>query len=658
MPYILELLRVGNSEDSFHMALKIIRSKIYIFFAAASLSFLSHTSNTFAISAPSESDMPQSIEVNGKVISLHDIETPIIESNQTFLDGSKIYVENCTLCHGDLLDGKGLYSKSFFPPPANFLNPKSILSKPKLYAFWRIMKGGPGLPKKHEPWNSAMPAWEGVLSEDKAWKVIHFIYKRSKELSNYTVQSIAIPSVETGRQVYAQNCSICHGENGNGKGIGAKISSPFPRNFTKGHIKIRSTPFGKIPTDKDLFDAITEGSTGTTMPSWKHLSENDRKSLVLYIKTLSKKFAKFVKKGKTHKLITIPDPPKFSLESLKRGKTLFTQNCSACHGVKGRSDGASTKKIVSISTDAIWPRNLSKPWKFRRGDKRKDIFLTLRTGLSLTAMPRFSSRIFKDQQIWDLVHYVQTLSLSQKPQTLFTFKAKKINGSLPNGPLDPVWETISSNFYPLGGQIIQSKKIKYPIVDNVIVKAIYNDKEISFYLHWDDPTVDPILKKLINVEESPPPPLPSHLQVSEPKENELLEKLEPQEFPDSIAIQFPSSIGGDNGKPYFLNGDKEHPVNLWKWSSYPMKALEITAKGIDNLNVQEQSSQTLTSKAIFKYGRYFLTMNRSLTTLDTKIDIQFQSGQTIPIAFNIWNGSAGETGSKKVISSWFNLELE
>jgi DMSO reductase family type II enzyme heme b subunit len=89
-----------------------------------------------------------------------------------------------------------------------------------------------------------------------------------------------------------------------------------------------------------------------------------------------------------------------------------------------------------------------------------------------------------------------------------------------------------------------------------------------------------------------------------------------------------------------------------------MKALEITAKGIDNLNVQEQSSQTLTSKAIFKYGRYFLTMNRSLTTLDTKIDIQFQSGQTIPIAFNIWNGSAGETGSKKVISSWFNLELE
>jgi hypothetical protein len=51
-------------------------------------------------------------------------------------------------------------------------------------------------------------------------------------------------------------------------------------------------------------------------------------------------------------------------------------------------------------------------------------------------------------------------------------------------------------------------------------------------------------------------------------------------------------------------------------------------------------------------------MKRPLTTPDTKIDIQLQPGQTIPIAFNLWNGSAGETGSKKVISSWFDMILE
>jgi len=51
-------------------------------------------------------------------------------------------------------------------------------------------------------------------------------------------------------------------------------------------------------------------------------------------------------------------------------------------------------------------------------------------------------------------------------------------------------------------------------------------------------------------------------------------------------------------------------------------------------------------------------VKRPLTTSDAKVDIQLRSGQTIPIAFNIWNGSAGETGSKKVISSWFDMILE
>jgi cbb3-type cytochrome c oxidase subunit III len=638
------------------MALEIIRSKIYIFLAAASLSFL-HTSNTFAFGAPSESDMPQSIKVNGKNISLQNLTSPIAGSSQTLRDGASIYTKNCILCHGDLLDGKGLYGESFYPSPANFLLTQSILSKPKSYSYWRIMKGGPGLPRKFEPWNSAMPSWEGVLTEEQIWKVIHFIYEKSKELSSAKNQEVSTPSIENGEKVYYKNCSICHGEKGAGDGPGAKVSSPFPRNFKKGHIKLRSTPFGKIPTDKDLFEAITKGSTGTTMPSWKHLSENDRHSLVLYLKSLSKKFAKFVKKGKKHKIAVIPDPPKFTLASLDRGKDLFIQNCSGCHGVRGRSDGVSTKKIVNIPTDAIWPRNLSKPWKFRRGDKRKQIFKTLRTGLSLTSMPRFSPRIFKDEKIWDLVHYVQTLSPSQKPEIPLFLNVKKIDGELPDAPNDPVWKTLDSNFYPLGGQIIQPEKVIYPIIDNIIVKAVHNGQDIAFYLHWDDPTVDPILKKSTAVVESPAPPLPAHLQTNEPEEQQK-EELKPQEFPDSIAIQFPNYVGDGNERPYFLNGDSEHPVNLWKWSSHPMKALELTATGIDKIDIQKNNSQNLTSKASFKYGRYFLVMKRPLTTSDPKIDIQFQPGQNIPIAFNIWNGSAGETGSKKVISSWFDMVLE
>ncbi len=635
-----------------------IRAKTYFFIAVFCLKLLLETPSILAFNEPSAPDMPFSVQVNGKNISLQNLNPSVPQSEQAILEGSKLYIKNCALCHGDLLDGNGLFSEAFKPPPANFLHPKSILSKSKAYAYWRIIKGGIGLPKKFKPWNSAMPAWEGVLTEDEIWKVIHFIFNKSKKFSTGLNQNSSEPSIETGKKIYFENCSVCHGDSGSGDGPGAKISSPFSRNFTKGHIKIRSTPFGKIPTDKDLFDAITKGSTGTTMPSWKYLSENDRKSLVLYLKTLSKKFARFVKKGKKHKVVIVPDPPNFTLESIQRGEKLFIQNCSACHGVKGRSDGASTKKIVSIITDAIWPRNLTQSWKFRRGDKRKDIFLTLRTGLSLSSMPRFSPRIFKDEQIWDLVHYVQTLSPPQKPETPETFKAKKVQGPLPSDPHDPIWKTVNSNFFPLGGQIIQPKKALYPIIKNIIVKAINNEKEISFYLHWDDPTVDPILKKSTTVQESPAPPLPEHLQINEPEEEIKPEEPEPQEYPDSVAIQFPVSTGNSDEKPYFLNGDSKHPVNLWKWSSNPMKALEMNARGIDEINVQKNSSQNLASKATFKYGRYFLIMKRPLTTTDLENDIQFSPGQAIPIAFNVWNGSAGETGSQKVISSWFNLEIK
>ena len=634
------------------MASKLFSTK---FFFLSIIFSLLQASNTNGFTGPSESDMPSIMQLEGKAIALQNLKNPIKKSEQILLEGSKIYITNCALCHGDLLDGKGLYGQSFNPPSANFLHPKSILSKPQSYSFWRIIKGGGGMPESYNPWDSAMPAWGKVLKEDEVWKVIHYIYSKAEEILKPSVQNVSNPSIENGQKLYADNCSICHGDDGEGDGAGAKISSPFPRNFIKGHIKFRSTPFGKIPTDEDLFKAITNGSNGTTMPSWKHLSENDRHSLVLYLKSLSKKFSRFVKKRKTHKIVVVPEPPNFTLESLKRGEKLFLQNCSACHGIKGRSDGTSTKKIVSIETDSIWPRNLSKPWKFRRGDTRKNIFLTLRTGLSLSAMPMFSSRIFKDEQIWDLVHYVQTLAPSQKPTTNPILKVKKIDGDLPENPKDSLWKTIDSNFYPLGGQIIESKKVIYPIIDDVVVKALHNNQEIAFYLHWDDPTVDPILKNIISVKESPPPPLPKHLQVEEPQEVGIEEQPKPQKFPDSIAIQFPISVADDSQKPYFLNGDAKHPVNLWKWNSHPMKALEINATGINNQKIQKK--QNLVSQASFEYGRYYLTIKRPLTTME-KDDLQFRSGQIIPIAFNAWNGSAGETGSQKVVSSWYDLILE
>ena len=91
--------------------------------------------------------------------------------------GGAIYVRNCMYCHGDHLDGQGHFAKGFNPPPANFLDPGTIAMLQEAYLFWRIAKGGPGLPRESTPWNSVMPAWEDRLTEEETWQVIMYLYE-------------------------------------------------------------------------------------------------------------------------------------------------------------------------------------------------------------------------------------------------------------------------------------------------------------------------------------------------------------------------------------------------------------------------------------------------------------------------------------------------
>ncbi len=609
---------------------------------------------------PSTSDMPASITVGSKVYALKTLTNPLREDavnlDKHIRAGGEVYFKHCYQCHGDLLDGDGVFGDRFLPPPADFTHEASILTLPESYAFWRIIKGGPGLPEKFAPWDSAMPAWENQLDETQIWQVILYIFSTAGEKP--AAESGGEPSVARGKELYFDKCANCHGETGKGDGPAAASSSPRPRKFHKGQYKFRSTPFGKIPTDQDLFNMLRRKYPGTTMPDWSHLSETDRWSLVLYLKTLSKKFQRFIDKGKKHKIVSVPEPPPFNLDSLTAGKELYMMNCSGCHGVKGRSDGTSTKKIVDIATDAIYPRNLTKPWLFRRGSARKHLFLTLRTGLSGTAMPRFSDRVFKDQKIWDMVHYVETLSPPRRPQVRPRIKVNRIVGELPATRVDPLWNHAESFFIPLGGQILAADKAHHPTVQDISVKALHNGDSIALYLHWDDPSVDPILKTLTSVEESPPPPLPLHLQIDEGEEDAGDGPPEAQKFPDSVAVQFPAQLASDGTRPYFLNGDARHPVNLWKWNSFPLKSLEMNARGLTQWNAQPANNQALQSNAVYEFGRYHLVIQRKLKTLDFINDIQFSTAQPVPIAFNVWDGSQGETGTKKAISSWFELMLE
>jgi mono/diheme cytochrome c family protein len=242
-------------------------------------------STPLAFNSPKASDLPATINIKGQETQLENLTNPIRKDSSNLKkyikEGGETYFKHCFLCHGDLMDGKGLFGNRLSPPPADF-NKAIAQEKTESYFYWRIMKGGKGLPKEFHPWESAMPAWEETLSAEEAWKVILFIFENVKH--PVVANPPAEPSAERGKLVYMEKCVFCHAEDGSGKGVSAFYSSPRPRNFIKGQYKFRTTPFGKIPTDDDLYQMLVRGMPGTTMPSWKHFPEVDLKSLVLYLK--------------------------------------------------------------------------------------------------------------------------------------------------------------------------------------------------------------------------------------------------------------------------------------------------------------------------------------------------------------------------------------
>jgi mono/diheme cytochrome c family protein len=125
---------------------------------------------------------PAQITFRGKTIQLTGLENPLRRRGsmeEHVRTGSRVYHENCVVCHGDQLDGRGQFAHGFSPAPASFEDNGTIAQLTESYVFWRIAKGGPGLPREGTPWNSAMPVWEEYLTEDEIWAVIIYLYRQT-----------------------------------------------------------------------------------------------------------------------------------------------------------------------------------------------------------------------------------------------------------------------------------------------------------------------------------------------------------------------------------------------------------------------------------------------------------------------------------------------
>lgn len=516
---------------------------------------------------------------------------------------------------------------------------------------------------------------------------------------SFTYAQNAPEASEKGKAVYENSCAHCHGTEGRGDGSAAENLLPKPRDFTRGLYKIRSTETGELPTDQDLFDIITEGMPGSSMPGWETaLSANDRWELVAYIKTFYDGFKEAEAPPKQINLSgKVPD----SEQSVETGKALYTElGCIECHGNIGRGDGTSAPDLTDEWGFQSWPANLTQGWNFRGGADTEDIFKRFIGGLAGSAMPAFegdsfpgfgltaeeSSRMIeldnKDEmteaeeeesaQLYEKYDAAVDIALNLAEGTELSAEEKQIYDDAMKVVYEKSWhlanyvKSLAPEKRPepaIGKNVLRSQYIQdaLPGIEDAVWETLQARHfplvgQVVIEPRQFNPTIDSVdVKSFYNDTEV------VFLFTWDDRTHTTgddTDETTGKPLEDALAIQFPVKVpqGPTAPKPYFLWGGRL-PVYLWHWkASTPEQVTELTAKGINAAEVQEAQG-ALQVQGVYTDGQYKLWVKRALKT-DDKKDLQLDPGVFVPIAFSAWDGANGDVDAKRVVSSWYTFVLE
>jgi len=87
-------------------------------------------------------------------------------TDEALVNGAAIYTANCVTCHGETGLGDGPAATALDPAPAPISHTTQMLADDLI--FYRVSEGG-------IPFQTSMPAWKSVLSEDQIWDVIAYV---------------------------------------------------------------------------------------------------------------------------------------------------------------------------------------------------------------------------------------------------------------------------------------------------------------------------------------------------------------------------------------------------------------------------------------------------------------------------------------------------
>ena len=183
------------------------------------------------------------------------------------LSGKRLYRAYCLVCHG--ADGK---TRGSLAEKLN-LAPADLSSAP--YQTQEVQElagliGGYGRRA-----GSRMPRWSEVLGERDVRDIAAYLSKLSRPELRYQ------GNTRRGRAIFKSACVACHGKDGTGRGILARLIRIAMIDFT-----ISENMKGM--SDEELVKLIREGK-GDYMPSWRGaLSDDEITDVASYVRLLAR----------------------------------------------------------------------------------------------------------------------------------------------------------------------------------------------------------------------------------------------------------------------------------------------------------------------------------------------------------------------------------
>lgn len=420
-------------------------------------------------------------------------------------------------------------------------------------------------------------------------------------------------SKEKGEMLYDIHCASCHGSTGDGKGPVAQYLWPKPRDFTSGIFKYRTTR-GAVPSDIDILQTMKKGIPGTSMPGWELLGMDEWFSILAHVKSFSPRLMS----EKPGPGIDIPEEPKTTPASVQEGRLLYEKSsCVACHGPKGLGDGPGAVILQDVWGDRIAPRDLTRgPLKW--GNSGGEIYRSLMIGIPGTPMPGFE-QTFTRGQLWSLVHYLQSIQ-EKIPEGFDPAKphrnliaVTRTGGEIPLDDEADAW--MDAREIPV---FLKPLWQETGATEWLTVKGLHNEKEIAFYIEWEDDQVT----------------------------------LGPEQK-DGVAIQFPlDKISNPMDLPYLGMGSEAEKVNIWEWRAGTFR--DLNAAGIGRVTSQAETAQNVTGKGLYANGIWRVILKRSLHPegmLDAPIT------KTGYLSFGLWDGDLPKHQGPEAFSEWMIYEL-